>query len=134
MAQQVDVVEHYWGWCSKYYIPYPCRKTRTVKKWCYEFSYLTVDYHGVYTNYVGCEFNVLYSWRAWELTFRFEAFTLYFLTKCYSTQRPSAGSCSNDLAISYLKKTLGPDLKRVLLDDEPDSGTRGQASQEVEGR
>jgi hypothetical protein len=36
MAQQVEVVEHYWGWCTKYYIPYPCRKTRTVKKWCSE--------------------------------------------------------------------------------------------------
>lgn len=41
MPQQREVTERYWGWCTKWYVPYPCRKTRTVLKWCYDFSYLT---------------------------------------------------------------------------------------------
>lgn len=109
MPVQREVTERYWTWCRKWGIPYPCRKTRTVVKWCYAFSYLTVDYHGVYTNYVGCEFNDLYSWRQWELTFRFESFTLYFVERCYSTLKTRSGSCTNDEVVLRVRRFLQSD-------------------------
>jgi hypothetical protein len=114
VPHQEQVVEHYWGWCKAWIVPYPCRKTRTVTKWCYDFSYLTVDYHYVYTNYVGCEVNALYSWRQFELSFRGEAFTLYFLTKCYDDRKESTGSCSPENALVELKRILGGDFDKIL--------------------
>jgi hypothetical protein len=114
VAHQEQVVEHYWGWCSKFYVPYPCRKTRTVTKWCYDFSYLTVDYHYVYTNYVGCELNHLYVWRDWELSLSGDNFTLYFVTKCYDSLRPAKGPCSPEIAVEQLKQVLGPDFDSVV--------------------
>lgn len=114
MPHQEQVVEHYWGWCSKWHVPYPCRQTRTVTKWCYDFSYLTFDYHYVYTNYVGCELNQLYAWRDWELTLSSGASTLYFVTKCYNDLKPAKGPCSPEVAIGHLKQVLGPDFDSVI--------------------
>jgi hypothetical protein len=128
---QQEVVEHYWGWCSKWYVPYPCRKTRTVTKWCYDFSYLTVDYHYVYTNYVGCELNKLYSWRAFELTFSGGAFTLYFVTKCYNSLKPSTGPCSPDLAVAQLKRVLGSDFDSIVR-GEKQFGEAGSREPSIE--
>jgi len=114
VAHQEQVVEHYWGWCSKWYVPYPCRKSRTVTKWCYDFSYLTVDYHYVYTNYVGCELNQLYAWRKWEPNFSGNSFTLYFVTKCFDSLKEAKGPCSPELAITQLKRVLGSDFDKVI--------------------
>jgi hypothetical protein len=113
---QRQVTETYWSVCWKWIVPYPCKKSRTVTKWCYDFSYLTVDYHYVYTNYVGCEFNNLYKWRTWELSFSSGAMTLYFITKCYGSLRPQTGACSNDGAIEYVRKALGDDVAKLCGD------------------
>ena len=119
MPEEREIVERYWGVCRKWIFLYPCRKSRTVTKWCYDFSYLTVDYHGVYTNYIGCELNTLYSWRAFELTFSFDQFTLYFVTKCYGSLREEKGACSPGVAtITHLRKALGSDLERVLRENK----------------
>ena len=114
VAHQEQVTERYWTWCSKWYVPYPCRKTRTVTKWCYDFSYLTVDYHYVYTNYVGCELNALYSWRKWELNGSGDSFTLYFVTRCFDNLKTSSGPCSPQDAVIFLKKALGDDYDDVV--------------------
>src|SRR5215207_3572771 len=94
MPEQRQVQETYWSVCWKWIFPYPCRKTRTVTRWCYDFSFVVVSYRGVYTNYWGCEFNQRYEWRRWELTFSFEDFTLYFYTKCFSSLLTSTGPCT----------------------------------------
>ena len=131
MPHQEQVVERYWGWCSKWYVPYPCRKSRTVTKWCYDFSYLTVDYHYVYTNYVGCELNQLYPWRQWEFSGSGGAFNLYLVTKCFNDLKESSGACSPGDAVAYLKRALGPDFDRVLRGE----GEFGEtASQERESK
>jgi hypothetical protein len=114
VAHQEQVVEHYWGWCSKWYVPYPCRKTRTVTKWCYDFSYLTVEYHYVYTNYVGCELNSLYPWRTFQLNGSGDSFTLYFVTRCFDSLKTSSGSCSPQNAVAQLKRVLGADFDKVV--------------------
>ena len=119
MPRQEQIVEHYWGWCSKWYVPYPCRKSHTVTKWCYDFSYLTVDYHYVYTNYVGCELNKLYSWREWEPNFSGDSFTLYFITKCYDGLKQASGPCSPEIAVTYLKQVLGSDFDKVTQGERP---------------
>lgn len=114
MPRQEQIVERYWGVCWAWYVPYPCRKSRTVTKWCYDFSYLTVDYHYVYTNYVGCELNRLYRWRTWEPSLKGGAFTLYFVTKCYGSLRPDKGSCTPENAVVHLKQVLGADFDSVV--------------------
>jgi hypothetical protein len=113
MAYQQQVAERYWGWCRKWGIPYPCRKTRTVTKWCYDFSYLTVDYHYVYTNYVGCELNQLYPWRQWELNLSGDVFTLYFVTRCFDNQKTSSGPCSPEV-IGRLQTMLGSEQREPV--------------------
>jgi hypothetical protein len=113
MAYQQQVTERYWSVCWKWIVPYPCRKTRTVTKWCYDFSYLTVDYHYVYTNYVGCELNRLYSWRQWELNFSGDVFTLYFVTRCFDNQKTSSGACSPEL-IARLQAMLASEQREAV--------------------
>ncbi|MFE9692265.1 hypothetical protein [Micromonospora sp. NPDC005806] len=110
MPTQRQITETYWSVCWWGFVPYPCRKTRTVTKWCYDFSYFTYDYHYVYTNYRGCEYNNLYSWRQWELSLSSGASTLYFVTKCYDTQRPRTGPCTPDTAIARAREVLGERL------------------------
>jgi hypothetical protein len=128
MPEQRQIDETYWGVCWKWgFIPYPCRKHRIVTRWCYDFSYLVVSYRYIYTNYRGCELNILYAWRKWELTFRSEDFTLYFYTKCFETQLDAKGSCSPGPVILHLRNVLGPDPLKTLRGQEG-TGTR-QASE-----
>lgn len=58
MPEYVTVTERYWGWCTWY----PCRKSRSVKKWCYDFSIGRVQHWLVYCRYEGCEGDTLYRW------------------------------------------------------------------------
>src|SRR5436305_13778991 len=113
MPHQEQVTEKYW--CPG---PWPWEWfntcTRTVIKWCYDFSYLTYDYHFVYTNYVGCEGNDLYAWRQFELSFSSGASTLYFITKCYNDQKERTGSCSPENAIAQVRKVLGSNFAESL--------------------
>jgi hypothetical protein len=90
---------------------------------------LTVDYHYVYTNYVGCELNQLYAWRTWELNFSGDSFTLYFVTKCYDNLKETTGPCSPDLAVIELKRILGDDFEKVMrgevqFGEQESGGTR----------
>jgi hypothetical protein len=52
----------YWTTCKKFGIPYPCRKTRTTQKWCYQFDTVRVFHWFVYCRYEGCEGGTLYKW------------------------------------------------------------------------
>lgn len=121
MAEQREIEERYWTWCSKWYVPYPCRKTRVVTKWCYDFAFIVVSDRGIYTNYWGCEFNNRYEWRAWHwFPVGFGDSTLYFVTKCFNNALDIKGICSAASAITHLKKVLGPDLLKVLSEGEVD--------------
>ena len=94
MPMQVEIQETYWTVCWKWIFPYPCRHTRTVKKWEYQFSYLFVSERIFYDDYRGCEFNIQYKWTNWHWwPGQYNDWIFYFVTKYYSTQRPANGPC-----------------------------------------
>jgi hypothetical protein len=40
MCETVTYVESYWTVCWKWIFPYPCKKYRTVTRWCCFFSWI----------------------------------------------------------------------------------------------
>jgi hypothetical protein len=66
MPTREKVVERYWSVCYKRVwgakVPYPCRKSREVYKWCYHFSEGTVRHYLVYCEYEGLEGGIWYTW------------------------------------------------------------------------
>jgi hypothetical protein len=112
MAEQREIVETYWTWCSKWHIPYPCRKSRTVTKWCYDFTFLVQSDRGIYTNYWGCEFNNRYEWRDWHwIPVGFSDSTLYLVTKCFKDALSSKGPCSGESVETYIANALSRDKR-----------------------
>ena len=93
MAEQVEVIETYWSVCWAWFVPYPCKKHRTVKKWHYHFDSLVAAYRGIYTNYTGCELNVKYEWTKWEFTFRFEDVQFYGIDMYFDNKMTDSGPC-----------------------------------------
>lgn len=125
MPEKREVNERYWSVCYKWKVPYPCRKTRLVTKWCYDFSFVVISKRGIYTNNWGCEFNNRYKWRDWHIVpVGFGDSTVYFVEMCFKSQRDSDGVCSSATAVDYLKRTLGPDLSRVLHEANADKGIK----------
>lgn len=65
-GERVEVTERYWSWCSKWYVPYPCRKTRTVTKYRYDFiptrTRVSWPFH---CSWEGCCGGSLYKWSYW---------------------------------------------------------------------
>src|SRR6266487_4171914 len=81
MCETVTYVEGYWTVCWKWIFPYPCKKYRTVTKWC---CFCTLE---------GCADNQLYSWT----TFCFNIFgstTYYNITKCFDSPKTPQGNCT----------------------------------------
>lgn len=68
-GEQVEVEETYWGWCSKWYVPYPCRKSRTVMRYRYDMlpwrSRVAPPFK---SSYEGCCGALLYKWSFWHLS------------------------------------------------------------------
>lgn len=93
MAEYIEVTETYWSVCWKWIFPYPCRKSRKVMKWRYHFSYLNVSYRYIYSNYLGCEFNLKYKWRKWEWTGEGKDFTLYDYDMYFNDKKTDSGPC-----------------------------------------
>jgi hypothetical protein len=124
MPEQRVVTETYW--CPG---PWPWQWARTcireVTKWCYDFSFLNVSYRFFYTDYLGCEYNVRYSWRSRIPPFRIEDFTLYFYTRCFNNRLPEQGACvpSPDVGVNFIGRTLEnfieAKVKEVLQRGEP---------------
>lgn len=93
MATQETITERYWTWCDGWFgIPYPCRKIRTVTKWCYEFSEVKVTKWGLYCQYVGCEHGISYKWSDWSC-FGIGTGYVYGVTRCFSSEKTRAGTC-----------------------------------------
>ena len=93
MPTQETYEESYWTVCYAFgFLPYPCKKKRTVTKWCYQFETLKQTGLGAACQYEGCEQGILYSW--W--TFCFNIFgTEYFanVKKCFEDKKAESGSC-----------------------------------------
>ena len=148
MPEQRQVSEYYWTTCYKEFnypcgikwchkrvwgvripypcgtkyckgnMPYPCRKTRTVTKWCYEFDAIHENCKvGIATNY-GCENGVEYKWRS----ACFGWFNAYHVhgpyVKCFEEQLDDQGDCDN----TYPKGGQAP--VRHIPDDSVTAGLR----------
>jgi hypothetical protein len=87
--------ERYWTVCWKWrFIPYPCRKIRSVRRWCCEFEWIKETRYGLYCSLEGCSGGRRYTWGA----FCFGLFgTAYFhrITKCFNRELSPAGSCGS---------------------------------------
>lgn len=94
MPSQVTITESYWSVCWKWKIPYPCKKYRTVTKWCYNFRWIKEYRWGFFCYLEGCENGVLYDWYAFCLNI-FGSQTFYNIEKCFGKERDVKGECSN---------------------------------------
>ena len=66
--QKVTVSETSWGWCSGWLgIPYPCRQTKKVTKYQYDFNPTRTRLSWPFrSTYEGCCATNLYSWSYWN--------------------------------------------------------------------
>jgi hypothetical protein len=125
MGERREIVERYWSVCWWYLVPYPCRKTRVVTKWCYDFAFIVVSNRGIFTDYWGCEFSTRYEWRDWHwIPVGFDDSTLYFVTSCFDNALEDQGPCSPALAEAYLESVLTPKFRRFLDRGEPSRAKR----------
>ncbi len=92
MATQQTVTEYYWGWCYWHGIPYLCRKSRQVTKWCYHFSWIEVHCIFFVGWNIACENGIKYKWV-------YPVFNLYGnaqyrdVTWCFNNQLNKIGTC-----------------------------------------
>ena len=65
-GEKTEVEEKYWTWCRKWKIPYPCRKSRTVTKYRYDFMPTRTRVTWPFRcRYEGCCGASLYGWTHW---------------------------------------------------------------------
>jgi len=94
MPQQERVTERYW--CPG---PWPWQWfdtcTRTVTKWCYDFSWVEETGYGFISNDKGCENGILYSW--WTFSFLIFGSTYYGPGRmCFDSLLSSSGRCAGN--------------------------------------
>jgi hypothetical protein len=91
MCETITYTEGYWTVCWKWIFPYPCKKYRTVTKWCCFFSWIKITFWGLYCTSEGCADGLLYRWNSF--CFGFGTRYLYNQTICFSSPKVSQGSC-----------------------------------------
>lgn len=87
-----EIVEQYWSVCWAWIIPYPCRKSRTVRRWCCDFAWIKESRWGFFCTLEGCAGGQRYTWSAFCFNL-FGTVTFYNIRKCFTSQRTPAGSC-----------------------------------------
>jgi len=94
---QTTVNETYWAVCWKWIFPYPCKKTRTVTKWCYDFSVVHETCRVFSATLYGCERGREYKWTSGC----FGWFDAYYTNKhlCFSKPLDDTGSCQEGYSI-----------------------------------
>jgi hypothetical protein len=93
MCGWVTYEEGYWTVCWAWIFPYPCKKYRTVRKWCCYFSWIKETRWGFFCTLEGCAGGQKYEWTA----FCFLVFgTAYFynITKCFDDELKPKGPCA----------------------------------------
>ena len=65
-GERVEVTVSYWTVCWKWFVPYPCKKTRRTMRYHYDFipwrSRVTWPFR---CKYQGCCGSSLYEWKYW---------------------------------------------------------------------
>jgi hypothetical protein len=93
--EQVTVTESYWTVCWKWgFIPYPCKKTRTVTKSCADFEWTNTTGYFLYCVTEGCMEGELYRWSGGCIGFG----TTHGFggTECFKDRPESVGPCPPD--------------------------------------
>ncbi|HZO69176.1 MAG TPA: hypothetical protein VFB74_29655 [Kribbellaceae bacterium] len=111
MPHQQEIVVKYWSWCWKWYIPtgYPCRKSKTVMGWCYDFAAVKEYSWGVRCKGVGCEPDIEggqaggIEYTKWQWCLGFGSKTVYNVTLCSEDAWDVSGTCS-----PYTGQNAGP--------------------------
>jgi len=97
MPVEIEIKEKYWAWCNVGWgIKRPCRKTRTVTRWCYSFSIWEQNKIFSLTNNKACENDIEYSWRKWNdwNEIGFGSVTYTNVEKCFSKKLEGKGVCN----------------------------------------
>lgn len=105
MCEWEEWEERYWTICWKSIFPYPCRKIRTVRKWCCLFSWVKESRWGIYCFVEGCANGQRYEWSG----FCFNVFgTEYFYNKqiCFDSEKIPSGPCE--------PLVIGPVFRRLF--------------------
>lgn len=95
-GDQVEVIETYWSVCWKWIFPYPCKKSRTVVRFRYDFlpwrTRLTWPFR---CKYEGCCGARLYRWSngCWLGTGNSAWNQFSPLTRYFKTQQSPVGDC-----------------------------------------
>jgi hypothetical protein len=87
-----EVVETYWTICWKWIFPYPCKKSRTVRKWCCTFSWVKESRWGFFCTLEGCADGQLYKWTAFCFGL-FGSQVYYDIFRCFGSELTSSGPC-----------------------------------------
>jgi hypothetical protein len=85
-------VESYWTVCWKWIFPYPCKKYRTVTRWCCTFDWLKETRWGFFCTLEGCAGGVRYNWTAFCFNL-FGTAWFYNIRKCFSSEKSPSGRC-----------------------------------------
>jgi hypothetical protein len=96
MPTQKTITEKYWGWRKKWgWFYYPCKKTREVTKWCYDFCWIKARYYLFLVHYTACENDEKYTW--WEGCLNLFGSKWYYNTwRCFKGKKSGNGTCSCD--------------------------------------
>ena len=92
MPTQKQVTERYWSVCWAWIFPYPCRKTRTVTKWCYLFSIWKQTNYLFIARHTACEGDMEYSW--WGGGFGTGTIVHIPQEKCFKSKLDGKKGCS----------------------------------------
>lgn len=111
MPEEVTYEERYWTVCWKWIFPYPCRKTRTVTRWCYDFSWVREQRFLFACRVEGCEYGRLYRW--WAFCFGLVGTEHYGRMRlCFKSKRAQVGTCATG-AVEAVRSTLKRATNRV---------------------
>jgi hypothetical protein len=92
MGEWITIEETYWTVCWKWIFPYPCRKSRTVRRWCLTFDWLKETRWFLYCSVEGCAQGRRYSWGAFCFNIIGTAW-FYNIRLCFSSEKQSSGTC-----------------------------------------
>jgi len=91
-CEWVTVTETYWTVCWAWIFPYPCRKSRTVRRWCCNFSWIKETRWFFFCTLEGCSGGVRYNWTAFCFNVLGTAW-FYNITKCFDNELSPSGKC-----------------------------------------
>lgn len=86
------IEETYWTVCWKWIFPYPCRKRRTVTRWCCTFDWVKETRWFFFCTLEGCAGGQRYNWTAFCFNVLGTAW-FYNIRLCFSNQMSPSGRC-----------------------------------------